>query len=184
VSSNHPGPVRRPMYSGNAWRRQSSWFGNVFADRMKSASVALALATFLVGGQTMAAPVETVSVTELVTGTGTAIRPGTFVIIHYDAWIYDETQPEGKGHLFDSSRQRGQTFTYVYGYKRAVPGMEKGMEGMKVGGKRLVVVPAKLGFDDLKYAYPRDVPRGSALVFEIELLDVVPRGAPAPLNED
>jgi FKBP-type peptidyl-prolyl cis-trans isomerase len=131
-----------------------------------------------------AASDESLVVKDLTVGTGDPVHAGHFVIIHYDAWVYDGGKPEGKGHLFDSSRERGQTFTYVYGYKRAVPGMEKGMEGMRVGGKRLILVPPKLGFDDLKYPYPRDVPVGSALVFEIELLEVVPRGAPAPLNED
>jgi FKBP-type peptidyl-prolyl cis-trans isomerase FkpA len=131
-----------------------------------------------------AAPIESLVVKDLTVGTGIPVHAGHFVIIHYDAWVYDDRQPEGKGHLFDSSRERGQTFTYVYGYKRAVPGMEKGMEAMRVGGRRLILVPARLGFDDLKYPYPRDVPVGAALVFELELLDVVPRGAPAPLNED
>jgi FKBP-type peptidyl-prolyl cis-trans isomerase len=142
------------------------------------------LITLLTCQAAWTAPIETLVVKELAIGTGLPVHAGHFVIIHYDAWVYDDSQAEGKGHLFDSSRERGQTFTYVYGYKRAVPGMEKGMEGMRVGGKRLIMVPPKMGFDDLKYPYPRDVPVGSALMFEIELLDVVPRGAPAPLNED
>jgi FKBP-type peptidyl-prolyl cis-trans isomerase len=49
---------------------------------------------------------------------------------------------------------------------------------MKVGGTRTIIVPWKLGYDDLKYQRPPDIPARSALVFEVELLDVVPQGAP------
>ena len=141
-------------------------------------------AMLVLQGIAYGASVDSLSVTELTAGTGKEIRAGHYVIIHYDAWVYDSGKPDGKGQLFDSSRERGETFTFVYGYKRALPGMEKGMDGMKVGARRLILVPPKLGFDDLKYPYPRDVPTGASLVFDVELLDVVPRGAPNPPNED
>jgi FKBP-type peptidyl-prolyl cis-trans isomerase len=66
----------------------------------------------------------------------------------------------------------------VYGYERAIRGLERGMQGMRVGGKRTIVIPPKLGYQEPKHPYPLDVPKGSALVFEVELLDVVPQGAP------
>jgi FKBP-type peptidyl-prolyl cis-trans isomerase len=53
-----------------------------------------------------------------------------------------------------------------------VAGLEAGMRGMKAGGQRSIVVPGNLGYDDFKYSKPRKVPLGSALVFEVELLDV------------
>jgi FKBP-type peptidyl-prolyl cis-trans isomerase len=49
---------------------------------------------------------------------------------------------------------------------------------MKVGGSRTIIVPEKLGYDDYKYPKPADIPPKSALVFEVELLEVVPQGAP------
>ena len=68
--------------------------------------------------------------------------------------------------------------TFLYGFKRVMPGLERGIADMKVGGKRTIIVPPKLAYDGYKYPYPNDVPPGSALIWEVELVDVVPRSAP------
>ena len=111
-------------------------------------------------------------------GTGLEVRRGAFAVLHYSGFVFDPSAPDRKGRKFASSRDRGETLTYVYGYKRAVPGFERGLKGMKVGGSRTIVVPPKLAYDDLKYPRPADIPPGSALVFDVELLEVVPQGAP------
>ena len=116
-----------------------------------------------------------VGITEVAEGTGTEIQRGWFAVMHYTGWVYDEAAPEHKGRQFVSSRERGQPTTFVYGHYRALVGLEKGMRGMKVGGRRTIAVPSKLGYDDLKYPTPKDVPPGSALVFDVELLDAVPQ---------
>jgi FKBP-type peptidyl-prolyl cis-trans isomerase FkpA len=113
-----------------------------------------------------------------VVGTGAEVRLGAFVVAHYSGFVYDPSAPDHKGQRFVSSRERGESLSYVYGYKRAVPGFERGIKGMRVGGSRTIIVPARLGYDDLKYQRPADIPPKSALVFDVELLDVVPQGAP------
>jgi FKBP-type peptidyl-prolyl cis-trans isomerase FkpA len=111
-------------------------------------------------------------------GTGAEVKIGAFVVAHYSGFLFDPAAPDHKGRRFVSSRERGESLTYVYGYKRAVPGFEKGIKGMRVGGSRTIIVPAKLGYDDLKYQRPEGIPAKAALVFDVELLDVVPQGAP------
>ena len=111
-------------------------------------------------------------------GTGAEVRVGYFVTAQYSGYVYDPGAPDHKGKRFVDSRERGEALSYVYGYKRAVPGFEKGLKGMTVGGSRTIIVPVRLGYDDLKYPRPADIPPNSALVFEVELLDVVPQGAP------
>lgn len=111
-------------------------------------------------------------------GTGREIRDGMYAVVHYIGWVYDPAAAEGKGRQFVNSRERGEPLSFLYGYERAVRGLERGMEGMKVGGKRTIVIPPKLGYDGFKHPNPPEVPKGSALVFEVELLDAVPQGAP------
>ena len=125
-----------------------------------------------VAGQASASEVQVV---DEAIGEGEEIRAGWFAIMHFTGWLYDAEAAGHKGRQFASSRERGKPTTFVYGYQRALIGLEKGMRGMKVGGRRTIVVPARLGYDDIKYPTPKDVPPKSALVFEVELLDVVPQ---------
>jgi len=119
-----------------------------------------------------------IAITDQQVGSGREIRDGMFAVLHYTGWVFDPAAADGKGRQFVNSRERGESLSYVYGYGRAVRGLERGMEGMKVGGKRTIVIPPKLGYDGFKHPYPPEVPKDSALVFEVELIDVVPQGAP------
>lgn len=121
---------------------------------------------------------EKLEIIEHAVGQGAEVRVGAFVVAHYDGYVFDPAAPDRKGRRFVSSRERGATLTYVYGYKRAVPGFERGLRGMRVGGMRTIIVPPRLGYDDRKYPRPADVPPRAALVFDVELLEVVPQGAP------
>jgi len=120
-------------------------------------------------------PPDEVQAVDLAVGEGEEIRRGWFAIMHFTGWVYDGEAAEHKGPRFVSSRERGRPTTFVYGYQRALIGLEQGMRGMKVGGRRTIVVPPKLAYDDLKYPTPDGVPPKAALVFEVELLDVVPQ---------
>jgi FKBP-type peptidyl-prolyl cis-trans isomerase len=117
-------------------------------------------------------------VTDQVIGDGPELRKGMFAVLHYTGWIYDPSTPDNKGRQYISSRERGEPLSYVYGYERAIRGLERGMQGMHVGGKRTIVIPPKLAYQEPKHPHPQDVPKGSALVFEVELLNVVPQSAP------
>jgi len=146
-------------------------------------SFAMTLVAVLMAGNVFAqqAPAlpEQIAVTDQQVGQGAELRKGVFAVLHYTGWIYDAGVPESKGKRYISSRDRGEPLSYVYGYERAIRGLERGMQGMRVGGKRTIVIPPKLGYQEPKHPYPADVPPGSALIFEVELLNVVPQGAPA-----
>jgi len=146
-------------------------------------SFAMTLVAVLMAGNVFAqqayALPEQIAVTDQQVGQGAELRKGVFAVLHYTGWIYDAGAPESKGKRYISSRDRGEPLSYVYGYERAIRGLERGMQGMRVGGKRTIVIPPKLGYQEPKHPYPADVPPGSALIFEVELLNVVPQGAPA-----
>lgn len=121
-----------------------------------------------------AAP-EDLEIIEQATGEGQEVMRGWFAVIHYAGWIYDENAPDHKGTKFVSSRDRGEPTTFIYGYKRALPGVEKGMAGMKIGGRRTLFIPPKFAFRGGRQQPPEGVSRDASLVIEVELLDVVPQ---------
>jgi FKBP-type peptidyl-prolyl cis-trans isomerase FkpA len=125
-----------------------------------------------------ASPPTKLTVIDGTAGTGRVPQTDAYVILRYTGWLYDPSAPENKGHQFASSEARGESLTFLYGFKRVMPGLERGIADMKVGGKRTIIVPPKLAYDGYKYPYPNDVPPGSALIWEVELMDVVPRSAP------
>ncbi|MSQ59021.1 MAG: FKBP-type peptidyl-prolyl cis-trans isomerase [Betaproteobacteria bacterium] len=141
-------------------------------------SVCVAVLLALIISSIRAAPPTDVEFKDIEVGTGASLKRNAFAVMHFSAWVYDETAAEFKGSQFGDSRARGETVTWVYGLRRAIAGVEKGMAGMRVGGKRYVLIPAKLGYDGHKHAAPAGVPPNSTLVFEIDLLSVVPQGAP------
>ena len=132
--------------------------------------------------QAPAAPTE-IEVTDRIVGTGPEPRKGWFAIIRYTGWIYDEQAADKKGKKFINSDDRGAPVSFVYGFKRALPGLEKGMEGMKAGGQRTVIIPAKLAFKGSRQESPEGVSVDSNLIIDIELVDVVPQANTAPSNE-
>src|SRR5262249_19097597 len=101
-------------------------------------------------------------------GTGDAAMKGATVQVHYTGWLYIDGK---RGKKFDSSLDRGNPFSFKLGDRQVIAGWEEGVEGMKVGGKRELIIPANLGYG------ARDVgngliPPNSTLDFEVELLKV------------
>jgi FKBP-type peptidyl-prolyl cis-trans isomerase FkpA len=155
--------------------------------RAHPVAIALALCILLIAPAllpppALAAPAE-IEVADHTVGSGLEPRRGLFVIIRYTGWIYDEQAADKKGRKFINSDDRGAPVSFVYGYKRALPGLEKGMEGMKVGGKRTVIIPAKYAFKGSRQQSPDGVSVDSDLIIDIELVDVVPQANAAPSNE-
>jgi FKBP-type peptidyl-prolyl cis-trans isomerase len=130
----------------------------------------------------LAAPTE-IEVVDVTAGNGLEPRRGWFVIIRYTGWVYDEEASDKKGKKFINSDDRGAPVSFVYGYKRALPGLEKGMEGMKVGGHRTVIIPAKYAFKGARQQSPEGVSVDSTLIIDVELVDVVPQANSPPSNE-
>jgi FKBP-type peptidyl-prolyl cis-trans isomerase FkpA len=129
-----------------------------------------------------AAPSE-IEIVDRIVGDGLSPRRGWFVVIRYTGWVYEEQAPDRKGKRFIHSDDRGAPVTFVYGYKRALPGLEKGMEGMKVGGHCTIVIPAKFAFKGARQQSPEGVTVDSDLVMDVELLDVVPQANPPSSND-
>ncbi|HZP94171.1 MAG TPA: FKBP-type peptidyl-prolyl cis-trans isomerase [Burkholderiales bacterium] len=122
------------------------------------------------------APPDQLLVIDEKPGDGPELTRGNFGVAHYEGWVFDANAPDRKGRKFDSSRERGRALSFYYSPGRIIEGWYKGLAGMKAGGRRVLVVPPALGYGE-RYAFGV-VPPNSTLLFEIELLDVVPRQNP------
>jgi len=103
-------------------------------------------------------------------GTGAEAVTGKPVVVHYTGWLYDPAQPEGKGKKFDSSLDRREPFSFPLGGGRVIRGWDEGVAGMKVGGKRTLIIPADLGYG--ARGAGGVIPPNATLVFDVELLEV------------
>ena len=101
--------------------------------------------------------------TDVATGQGSEAEPGRTVSVHYTGWL-----PDGK--KFDSSRDRGEPFAFTLGAGQVITGWDEGVKGMKVGGRRKLVLPPALAYGD--GGAPPDIPPGATLVFDVEVLAV------------
>lgn len=102
-------------------------------------------------------------VTDLVVGTGKEAKDGARVKVHYTLWLES-------GKRVESSHDKGKPKSFVLGGGQVIKGWDAGVPGMRVGGKRRLVVPPVLGYGD-KGALP-SIPPNATLVFEVELVEV------------
>lgn len=105
-----------------------------------------------------------------VQGTGAEAVPGHSVTVHYTGWLYDEAAPDHHGRKFDSSLDRNDPFTFPLGGGRVIKGWDEGVAGMKVGGKRTLVIPPAMGYG--ARGAGGVIPPNATLVFDVELLAV------------
>ena len=105
-----------------------------------------------------------------VVGTGEEATAGHNVSVHYTGWLYDETAADHKGKKFDSSVDRGQPFNFPLGGGRVIRGWDEGVAGMKVGGKRTLIIPPDYGYG--ARGAGGVIPPNAVLVFDVELLGV------------
>ena len=101
-------------------------------------------------------------------GTGATATAGKRVTVNYTGWLYLPDAPQHHGEQFDSSVGR-KPFTFQLGSGMVIPGWDQGVAGMKVGGKRTLVIPAALGYG-AEGGGP--IPPNANLIFDVELLDV------------
>ena len=100
---------------------------------------------------------------DLSSGEGAEAAAGSTAVVHYTGWLTD-------GKKFDSSRDRGEPFAFRLGAGQVIAGWDEGVAGMRVGGRRKLVIPASLGYGQA--GAPPVIPPGATLVFDVELLEV------------
>lgn len=110
-----------------------------------------------------------VEIKDIELGKGAVAEDFSKVRVHYSGWLMD-------GKKFDSSLDRNQPFELILGMQQVIPGWEQGLLGMKVGGKRELIIPPELGYG--KQGAGGIIPPNATLKFQVELLSV----APAPFK--
>ena len=120
---------------------------------------------------TCAPPPADLVVKDITPGTGQAVRFRSAVLVGYTGWVYDGCKPDFKGKEFDSSRDRPAPFGFTVGAGRVIKGWDEGLMGMKEKGKRLLIIPAAKAYGE-RSPTPA-IPPNSALVFEVELIQIV-----------
>ena len=104
---------------------------------------------------------------DTVAGTGATAQAGQQVSVHYTGWLYNDGV---KGAKFDSSKDRNDPFAFGLGGGQVIRGWDEGVQGMKVGGTRRLVIPAALGYG--ARGAGGVIPPNATLLFEVELLGV------------
>lgn len=97
---------------------------------------------------------------DLVEGTGPEVRVGQGLTMHYSGTLEDGTK-------FDSSYDRGEPFQFILGAGQVIQGWDLGVQGMKVGGKRKLIIPSELGYGERGIG---PIPPNATLIFEVEVL--------------
>ncbi|HPQ80901.1 MAG TPA: FKBP-type peptidyl-prolyl cis-trans isomerase [bacterium] len=100
-------------------------------------------------------------------GTGQEAVKGKSVSVHYTGWLSENGK---RGKKFDSSLDRGRPFVFALGAGMVIKGWDEGVAGMKVGGKRTLIIPSAMGYG--ARGAGSDIPPNADLIFDVELLDV------------
>lgn len=106
---------------------------------------------------------------ELAVGNGASAGPGNMVSVHYTGWLQNADGSRGK--KFDSSRDRGEPIEFPLGTGKVIKGWDEGVTGMKVGGRRRLIIPSNLAYGS-KNVGNGLIPPNSTLIFEVELVKV------------
>ena len=93
---------------------------------------------------------------------------GKTVNVHYTGWLYDETAADKKGKKFDSSLDRKEHFSFMLGAGRVIKGWDKGVQGMKVGGQRTLIIPSSMAYGERGAG--NVIPPNATLIFDVELV--------------
>jgi FKBP-type peptidyl-prolyl cis-trans isomerase FkpA len=111
----------------------------------------------------------TLQKTDLAPGAGAEINSGQTALVHYTGWLFDAAAPDNKGKQFDSS-VGGEPFEFPLGAGAVIAGWDQGVVGMKVGGKRRLVIPPVMGYG--QRGAGGVIPPNATLVFDVELVEI------------
>ena len=103
-------------------------------------------------------------------GTGAEAEVGNMVYVHYTGWLYNASAPDHKGRKFDSSLDRGKPFSFQLGSGKVIRGWDQGVAGMKIGGKRTLIIPPDMAYG--ARGAGNAIPPNATLIFDIELFNV------------
>jgi FKBP-type peptidyl-prolyl cis-trans isomerase FkpA len=118
---------------------------------------------------TPAPAVAQVKKTDVKLGNGIEAVAGNIVVVHYSGWLFDAKDKKQHGKAFDSSVGRSP-FSFPLGTGRVIKGWDQGVAGMKVGGKRTLIIPPELGYGERGAGAV--IPPNATLIFDVELLEV------------
>lgn len=107
---------------------------------------------------------------DTVVGTGAEAAIGKTVVVHYTGWFYKPLATNQRGRKFDSSLDSGRPFDFRIGAGQVIKGWDQGVAGMKVGGKRTLIIPSAMAYG--KRGAGGVIPPDSDLIFDVELLQV------------
>ncbi len=127
-------------------------------------------APMVVGSATPGPAAEQLIVIDNKIGSGREATTGSTVLMHYSGWLYRPLAKAMHGKLFDSSVGR-EPLDFVLGAGRVIKGWDQGIQGMRVGGKRTLIIPSELAYGS-RAAPGGGIPPNSALIFDVELVDV------------
>nr|WP_315222983.1 FKBP-type peptidyl-prolyl cis-trans isomerase [uncultured Duganella sp.] len=136
-----------------------------------TATPAVAPPPMVVGSATPGPAAEQLIITDTKVGTGKEASTGATVYMHYTGWLYRPLAKNMHGKQFDSSIPRGEPLDFVLGAGRVIKGWDQGIQGMKVGGKRTLIIPSELAYGS-RPSPGSGIPPNSALIFDVELMDV------------
>ncbi|HEX5686014.1 MAG TPA: FKBP-type peptidyl-prolyl cis-trans isomerase [Ideonella sp.] len=105
---------------------------------------------------------------DVVVGSGEIAKEGDSVTVHYTGWLFDASAPNNRGRKFDSSKDRNDPFEFDLGAGMVIRGWDEGVQGMQVGGTRVLTIPPHLGYG--ARGAGGVIPPNATLVFEVELL--------------
>jgi len=129
--------------------------------------LAIAIAAFAQGQANMTTTKSGLKYIDQKVGTGDVAVKGATVQVNYTGWLYVDGK---RGSKFDSSLDRNTPFDFKLGARQVIAGWDEGVEGMKVGGKRELIIPPDLAYGPR--AVGGVIPANSTLDFEVELLKV------------
>lgn len=115
-----------------------------------------------------ASDVMTLEKTDVHIGNGEEAVVGKTAKVHYTGWLYDAAAEDKKGTKFDSSHDRSSHFSFLLGSGRVIKGWDQGVQGMKVGGKRTLIIPPSMGYG--AQGAGEVIPPNATLVFDVELI--------------
>jgi FKBP-type peptidyl-prolyl cis-trans isomerase FkpA len=105
---------------------------------------------------------------DVTVGEGAEAQAGQNVVVHYTGWLQNDDG--SKGSKFDSSKDRNDPFEFPLGAGRVIKGWDEGVQGMKIGGTRQLIIPAALGYGSRGAGGA--IPPNATLIFDVELLGV------------